>query len=63
MARRNADWNEDKLSRWIKEGRGQGEGRDYKPWITVTDMTGVGNRYRKQVVEEIKRVLEGLGKR
>jgi hypothetical protein len=29
----------------------------------ITAMTGVGNKYREQVVEEIKRVLEGLGKR
>ena len=26
-------------------------------------MTGVGNKYRKQVVEEIKRALGKLGKR
>ena len=42
MAKRNADWNEDKLNRWIKEGRGQGEGRDYKPWITITDFPSQG---------------------
>ena len=30
-------WNsEAKNSRWIKEGRGQGIGKDYKPWITRT---------------------------
>ncbi|WP_129723535.1 TnsA endonuclease C-terminal domain-containing protein [Xylanivirga thermophila] len=42
MAKKNAGWNEDKLNRWIKEGRGQGEGRDYKPWITVTDFPSQG---------------------
>jgi hypothetical protein len=29
----------------------------------ITVMTGVGNKYRKQVVEEIKRVLGELGER
>jgi hypothetical protein len=28
----------------------------------ITVMTGVGNKYRKQVVDEIKRVLGELGK-
>ena len=29
----------------------------------ITAVTGVGNKYRKQVVEEIKRVLRELSKR
>ncbi len=28
---------------------------------TIVDMVGVGNRYRKQVAEEVKRVLEDMG--
>jgi hypothetical protein len=31
--------------------------------INITTMTGVGNKYRKQVVEEVKRVLGELGER
>ena len=34
--------------------------------LTMTNiaaMTGVGNKYRKQVVEEVKRVLGELGER
>ena len=42
VSKRNTNWNEDKLNRWIKEGRGQGEGKDYKPWITVTDFPSQG---------------------
>ncbi len=42
MSKRNTNWNEDKLNRWIKKGRGQGEGKDYKPWITVTDFPSQG---------------------
>ena len=46
VSKRNTNWNEDKLNRWIKEGRGQGEGKDYKPWITVTDSSQEGARVR-----------------
>lgn len=42
VSKRNTNWNEDKLNRWIKKGRGQGEGKDYKPWITVTDFPSQG---------------------
>ncbi len=41
MAKRT-DWNEDKLKKWIQEGRGQGVGKDYKPWLTVTDFSSRG---------------------
>ena len=33
MAKRNTSWDTNKLSRWIKEGRGQGEGKEYKPGL------------------------------
>ncbi len=36
------------------------EGKDFGVY-TIVDMVGVGNKYRKQVVEEIKRVLEDMG--
>jgi len=35
------------------------EGKDFGVY-TIVDMVGVGNRYRKQVVEEVKRVLEDM---
>lgn len=31
-------------NRWIKEGRGQGTGADYKPWLTVRDVPSIGER-------------------
>ncbi len=31
-------------NRWIKEGRGQGTGGDYKPWLTVRDVPSIGER-------------------
>ena len=36
------DWTEEKLARYQKEGRGQGNGRDYKPWIEVSDFSSSG---------------------
>lgn len=40
-------WNsEAKNARWIKEGRGQGAGKDYKPWFTVRDVPSEGRSHR-----------------
>ena len=36
------------------------EGKEFGVY-TIVDMIGVGNRYRKQVMEEVKRVLEDMG--
>ena len=32
--------------KWIKEGRGQGKGQDYKPWLTVRDVPSLGRSHR-----------------
>ena len=42
MAKRSNDWDSNKLNRWIKEGRGQGEGENYKPWLTIQDFPSMG---------------------
>lgn len=40
-------WNsEAKNERWIKEGRGQGSGPDYKPWLTIRDVPSQGRSHR-----------------
>ncbi|WP_094549728.1 TnsA endonuclease C-terminal domain-containing protein [Petroclostridium xylanilyticum] len=46
MAKRNTNWDENKLKRWIKEGRGQGEGKEYKPWLTIQDYPSMGRATR-----------------
>lgn len=46
MAKYNTEWTEEKYKRFIKEGRGQGEGKDYKPWIKVTDFPSKGRSAR-----------------
>ncbi len=42
MTRSKRDWTEEKLARYMKEGRGHGKGRDYKPWIEVSDFSSSG---------------------
>ena len=35
-----------KIQKWIKEGRGQGFGNNYKPWITIRDVSSEGRSHR-----------------
>ncbi|MBP2659705.1 MAG: Tn7-like transposition protein [Firmicutes bacterium] len=42
MARYRTSWTEDKIARYVKEGRGSGEGNAYKPWLTVQDVPSMG---------------------
>ncbi len=37
MVRNKRYWTEEKLDRYTNEGRGQGSGRNYNPWIDVSD--------------------------
>ncbi|MGE7694967.1 TnsA endonuclease N-terminal domain-containing protein [Lysinibacillus sp. NPDC094177] len=43
MSKRKYGWSEDKRSRYIKEGRGQGELSNYIPWIKIQDISSRGN--------------------
>lgn len=42
MAKRRYGFDEQKLARFLKEGRGQGTGADYLPWLTVQDVSSLG---------------------
>ncbi|MEH2136712.1 TnsA endonuclease C-terminal domain-containing protein [Nostoc sp.] len=42
MARSNQDWTQAKFERYFKEGRGQGSGKDYQPWIKIQDFPSKG---------------------
>lgn len=48
MAKRSSssNWDENKLNRFLKEGRGQGEGKDYRSWLTVQDFPSMGRASR-----------------
>ena len=39
MAKRRYAIDGTKVARWCKEGRGQGTGRDYQPWLTIHDIS------------------------
>lgn len=42
MAKRNRSITESKIEKWISDGRGQGHGKDYKPWLTIRDVASDG---------------------
>ena len=42
MAKYSRNWNENVYKRYIREGRGQGAGAQYKPWLTVRDFPSLG---------------------
>ncbi|WP_317853404.1 TnsA endonuclease N-terminal domain-containing protein [Lysinibacillus sphaericus] len=43
MAKRKSRWTEEKIGRYLKEGRGQGELSQYIPWLNVQDFSSNGN--------------------
>ncbi|RHW34812.1 heteromeric transposase endonuclease subunit TnsA [Neobacillus notoginsengisoli] len=46
MAKRRYSLTEDKIKKWIKEGRGSGQLKEYKPWLTIHDVPSIGNSSR-----------------
>jgi hypothetical protein len=42
MAKRRYEFDESKLTRFLKEGRGEGHGANYKPWLTIQDVSSSG---------------------
>lgn len=40
------EWNDSTIKRFLKEGRGQGEGTTYKPWLQVQDIASQGRSTR-----------------
>lgn len=46
MSKYKYEWTQDKFNRFVKEKRGQGHGKDYKPWLTTQDVPSIGRRSR-----------------
>lgn len=46
MAKRRYSLTEEKIQKWIKEGRGSGQLIEYKPWLTIHDVPSTGNASR-----------------
>ena len=42
MAKRRRVWNSATYSKYVREGRGQGIGANYKPWIMIQDFASIG---------------------
>lgn len=42
MAKRRYEFDESKYARFLKEGRGQGVGAEYLPWLTIYDVPSKG---------------------
>ncbi len=43
---KNAQNHEFKIQKWLQEGRGQGFGNTYKPWLTIRDISSKGRSHR-----------------
>lgn len=46
MAKRGYGWDEKKIQKYLKEGRGSGELSEYKPWLTIHDFPSTGRDTR-----------------
>lgn len=46
MSYSNRPWTEKRIQKCISEGRGQGEGQDYLPWLMVQDVSSLGRQTR-----------------
>lgn len=46
MAKRRRGFTREKYDKWLKEGRGQGQGCNYKPWLRIQDVPSTGKSSR-----------------
>jgi hypothetical protein len=62
MGRRTTRWSEKVELRRLKEGRGSGEGADYRPWITTHDFPSLGQvcRARGETTGRIHHMMSSL---
>jgi hypothetical protein len=62
MRRSRYGFDEAKIARFLKEGRGAGRGRDYKPWLTIQDVPSRGrsHRFPGRVTGRIHHLLSDL---
>lgn len=55
MPRRKSNLTKEKIAKWIKEGRGQGEKEKYIPWLKIGDFSSLG-RGNRVIAPNSKRV-------
>lgn len=46
MAKRKREISEAKIEKWEKQGRGMGNGSEYKPWLNIHDVPSLGRSSR-----------------
>jgi hypothetical protein len=46
MAKKRYSWDERKIQKYIKDGRGTGTGKHYKPWLEIHDVPSQGRSSR-----------------
>ena len=59
MAKRRRKWDASIYQRYISEGRGQGNGAEYKPWITIQNFAsrGMVSRIKGQTTGRIHHLM------
>ena len=62
MGRRKSRWSQSVQMRRLKEGRGIGEGAEYKPYITTHDFPSKGQvcRVRGETADRIHHLMSSL---
>ena len=62
MSRRRYSFDEEKIARFYKEGRGLGKGADYKPWLNIQDVPSHGrsHRLRGMTIERLYHLLSDM---
>lgn len=55
-------WTEDRIKRYVKEGRGEGTGPTYRPWIEVGDFSSRGDSRRvfSRLTNRTHHLLSGI---
>lgn len=56
MGRYKYAFDEADIARWKKQGRGQGQGNNYRPWIEVQNLPSRGNVYRINSIGQYDRI-------
>lgn len=46
MAKRSRGFTDKKYHKWLKEGKGSGELENYKPWLTIQNLSSLGTSTR-----------------
>jgi hypothetical protein len=68
MTKRKTGLTEKKISEMEKEGRGQGKGENYKPWIKIQDFPSIiVDKYHvvqkvTQALDQVRKKIPGLKK-